>query len=433
MSRFSEFYRQLKQRRVIRTAIVYVALVWGALQVADLLAEAAFLSESTVKWLILLALVGFPITLLLSWFFETPWRERKALSVLGDVTIILAVATGVLLLAWQQYFRSFARPAIAIAQIEATDTRADTPAFGDYVARRLRFALATRPELAVSGSDSSLSPGLSGMTVEEKARALSVDYLVTGTLNQGSGELLRLNLQLFDASGELLWSEGFEDRLLDFSQFESSILNAVWEHLPLPADSLVAARSTITDCEYPRDPGAVRMLVQAQGGLFDENSALAILSGLIEEFEDNGLAHLARARMYFAQLETGPSPRKPVLNNLARQDLDRFELKCPGHPAARLLRFHQNPGILVTPDDHHSFAMDYPNDARAQLAYAIALLGQGHNGEAIAMARSASRIDPLIPEIACNAMLILERAGSPEPAGNINKTGFSCPDPERVH
>ena len=142
MPRLSEFYRQLKQRRVIRTGIVYAALVWGALQVADLLAEAGFIQERLVQWLIFTALVGFPLALILSWFYETPWRERKGLSVLGDIAIIIAIAVGVFLLAWQQFFTSFTRPTLAILALEATDTRADTPALGQHISENLRTALA---------------------------------------------------------------------------------------------------------------------------------------------------------------------------------------------------------------------------------------------------------------------------------------------------
>ena len=77
MSRFKSFYAQLKDRRVIRATLVYVALFWLLMQVADLLAEAEMISQESVRWLILLGLVGFPITLILSWFFEGSWHGRR--------------------------------------------------------------------------------------------------------------------------------------------------------------------------------------------------------------------------------------------------------------------------------------------------------------------------------------------------------------------
>ncbi len=49
----SKFYEQLKRRRVIRAAVIYAALLWAILQVADLLAEAEIVSGSVVRWVIL--------------------------------------------------------------------------------------------------------------------------------------------------------------------------------------------------------------------------------------------------------------------------------------------------------------------------------------------------------------------------------------------
>ncbi len=92
LSRLTGFYEQLKDRRVIRAALVYVALFWLLMQVADLLAEAEILSQVSVRWLILLSLVGFPIILVLSWFFEGSWHDRRWPAILGDVSIILAIA-----------------------------------------------------------------------------------------------------------------------------------------------------------------------------------------------------------------------------------------------------------------------------------------------------------------------------------------------------
>ena len=69
-----DLYAQLKDRRVIRTAIIYVALLWAILQVGDLLADAQLMSAIAVRWVIIVGVVGFPLALFASWFFENPWR-----------------------------------------------------------------------------------------------------------------------------------------------------------------------------------------------------------------------------------------------------------------------------------------------------------------------------------------------------------------------
>ena len=96
-------FTQLKERRVIRAALIYVALLWAALQVADLLAEAGFISAQLVRWLILLGAVGLPLTLLASWFLDTPWKQRKWIAVTGDLVIIVAIGLAAALFAGQQW------------------------------------------------------------------------------------------------------------------------------------------------------------------------------------------------------------------------------------------------------------------------------------------------------------------------------------------
>jgi TolB-like protein len=403
MSRFSNFYGQLRKRRVIRTAVVYAALVWGSLQVADLLADARFISDALVQGLIIAALVGFPLTLMLSWFFEAPWRQRKGLSVFGDVAVILAIAIGVFLVAWQQYFVSFTRPTLAITLIEATDARADSEALGPYLAGRIRMALATRPELAVSELSSSLRPQLERLGAAEKARALAADFILSGTLNQGPG-VLRVSLQLYDGEGELVWSEGFEDRLLDLGELEVRILHALWAELPLPAEALAATQGLMADCEYPPQAEAIRELVRAEDGQLEPDLAVARLTELIEQHEDNGLLLMARARAYFTQREDAAPPRKPVLNNLGLQDLKRLSDRCPGFPVGALLVLHNNRMALLKTAEIQSRLASFPNDAILLLALAEAWHREGDEEKSAAILREAWRLDPLGADTICSVV-----------------------------
>ena len=71
------FWDNLKERRVIRTTLLYVALLWVVLQAADLFADAGLISEQLVRWVILIGAAGLPVAIVASWFFEAPWKERR--------------------------------------------------------------------------------------------------------------------------------------------------------------------------------------------------------------------------------------------------------------------------------------------------------------------------------------------------------------------
>ena len=176
------FYEQLKQRRVIRASIIYGALLWALLQVADLLAGADMISDATVRWTIVIGVVGFPLTLIGSWFLESPWRERRWTSVAGDWLIIIGIAVAAFIFLWQQWVQSFARPVIAVLSIEATDTRDDTADLADHLTKRLRMLLATRIEVKVIEMGSSTHPVLVTKSLAEKTELLDAEYALTGTL-----------------------------------------------------------------------------------------------------------------------------------------------------------------------------------------------------------------------------------------------------------
>ncbi|HEX6308457.1 MAG TPA: tetratricopeptide repeat protein, partial [Longimicrobiales bacterium] len=68
--RLTSFLRELRRRRVGRVAVAYAITAWVLIQVADVVFPRLGLSESLITLLIVVASVGFPIALVLAWFFD---------------------------------------------------------------------------------------------------------------------------------------------------------------------------------------------------------------------------------------------------------------------------------------------------------------------------------------------------------------------------
>jgi hypothetical protein len=76
-----DFVRQLKQRRVPRVALAYMVTAFVGLQVAQLILPAMPVADSQqwYKGTVALAIAGFPIAVMVSWFFDwTPAGIRRA-------------------------------------------------------------------------------------------------------------------------------------------------------------------------------------------------------------------------------------------------------------------------------------------------------------------------------------------------------------------
>ena len=379
---FPSLFDNLKKRRVIRTTLIYAALLWVILQAADLLAGAGIISEQLVRWAILLGAVGLPVTVLASWFLDSPWKQQRWMAVTGDLVIIAAIALAAVLFAWQQWFTSFARPTVAVLKIEATDLRPESEDLAAHLALRLRMTLATRPELRVIELTSSHAEALQGRTVADKASLLGADYLLSGTVAQSESRL-RLNLQLFDREGQLVHGESFEDRLADQVQLQNRVMASFWDHLPLPADGRQVVRDMIAGCAYPDERIALLWVFAVDGG-----RSITSLPDLPENYDAEGIWQLTQARVLFDQLPSVPAPQRPVMQQVAMQRLANAEEQCAGLPDVELLRF----GHTLDRSNVEELILRHPSAAGLYRAAA------GQNSEprrATAFIEEARLLDPL--------------------------------------
>ena len=69
-SPISRFYQELKRRKVIRVAIVYVLVAWVVVEVASVMFPGLLLPDWSVRLVIGLAVIGFPIALVMAWALE---------------------------------------------------------------------------------------------------------------------------------------------------------------------------------------------------------------------------------------------------------------------------------------------------------------------------------------------------------------------------
>ena len=67
---FQRLFAELKRRHVFRVAAVYGATAFVVVQVADLLQEALRLPEAFLTGTAVLALLGFPLAIVLAWAYE---------------------------------------------------------------------------------------------------------------------------------------------------------------------------------------------------------------------------------------------------------------------------------------------------------------------------------------------------------------------------
>jgi eukaryotic-like serine/threonine-protein kinase len=79
MSPLRDFLLELKTRRVYRAAVVYAVVAWVVVQAAAIVVPELLLPEWITRAVIILALLGFPLVLVLAWAYDiTPHGVQRA-------------------------------------------------------------------------------------------------------------------------------------------------------------------------------------------------------------------------------------------------------------------------------------------------------------------------------------------------------------------
>ena len=83
--------RELRRRAVFRTAGLYVGISWIAIEASSVLLPAFDAPDWVMRAIIIIAFIGFPITIVLSWVFEI---TDRGIEVQGDPTDTMVVPFG---------------------------------------------------------------------------------------------------------------------------------------------------------------------------------------------------------------------------------------------------------------------------------------------------------------------------------------------------
>src|SRR5213082_3176810 len=119
----NEFFRRLKQRKLVQWAIAYVAAAFALLQGIDIVAQQFGWPEDVRRGITLALVVGFFVTLVLAWYHGERGAQRVSGMELLVIGLVLALGGGFL---WR--FAAAARTPDSKAVTVPNDSRMHDPA-----------------------------------------------------------------------------------------------------------------------------------------------------------------------------------------------------------------------------------------------------------------------------------------------------------------
>jgi adenylate cyclase len=260
------FFSELKRRKVFKVGAAYLIVAWLAVQAASIGFPAFDAPPWALRIFILIALLGFPIAVVMAWVFDvTPEGVKLDARPSGSKVLFAAAALLIVLaLFWYFYgqpsFRKgdVATPttagpnSIAVLPFVNMSGKADEDYFSDGMTEELLNVLAKIPKLNVVARTSVFEFKGKGGDVREIGRKLGVSNIVEGSVRRDR-EQVRVTAQLVRvADGFHIWSETYDRKLESVFALQDEIAQRIGAALKLSLgfSPPVAARSPIDPEAY---------------------------------------------------------------------------------------------------------------------------------------------------------------------------------------
>lgn len=461
MNPLQRFLSELRRRKVFRVAGVYAVAAWLIVQVADTFFPALRLPDWTVTLVAALAVLGFPVAVVLAWAVEiTPHGLRRAepgptrpdgvsrhRSAYAAVAIAMAAGLGAYAMVLparreaneiQAIDRSIAvLPFANVSGIEENEY------FSDGMTEDILTRLAGLEDLRVISRTSIMTYKGSDQTVPEIAAELGVRYVLEGSVRRVDDEV-RITGQLIDARTDRhLWAESYDRRVTDLLALQGEIATEIARALTLelsPGDrDRLEHRATASASAYDLYlKGRELLRADAAGPAERLNaiaSAIAAFRAALAEDPELAAAYAGLAEAYFLNRsgpEKGQNAQERYDSTLAfaRRAIDLDP---------------QLADAYVQLANAHYFIKDYnepaydlfrvalrlnPNHVRALLGLGITNEQADREVEALENTRRAAMLDPNAHEAWRHLAMRLFHLGFFEQAEPAFRRGI--PDPLRL-
>jgi TolB-like protein/Flp pilus assembly protein TadD len=420
--------REIKRRRVLHTLSLYIVGCWVALQVVEVLSDAG-LPPQTMRYLLFAMSVGFPLVLLVAWFFDvsvdgitrTPPRaddsELPTLN-LGDHALLIGLLGVLALNAW---ILSMPQPTqgggittdttghtLVVMGFEDRGDVGEEETIGDAIAGELRGEFQRLAGVRVLGPESSRALQAAGDARDELASELGVNSILSGEVQLHDGRL-ELDARVVRLpGGNVVWQSAYSADVSEGPDLHRRIVRAIVEAV-IPsanADAATAPRTKSGECASVYELYLRASQLSAVGMLDQRIAARELLKQAVQADPQCGIAWEALA--------------------VASIDWTKEGFARAGAAARRALEIHESlAGAWATLAEIAEEEMRWseaerlflralyvnPADARVNAMYAETLMARGRVSTALAYALDAYRYDPASSYVNFIASLTARYAG----------------------
>ncbi|MDQ2824622.1 MAG: hypothetical protein M3R29_04160 [Verrucomicrobiota bacterium] len=406
----SGFFEEVQRRKVYRVAVAYVVAAGFIIQIASASFPAWDLPSWTLRLVIVLLLVGFPLSLIVAWAYdvtpegiqatpETPTGKHRRRN------LIMLIATGVVVSAAAGFFllpRAVAHKvdkSIAVLPFENLSQEKENAFFADGIQDDILTNLSKIGDLKVISRTSVMLYRTKPATVREIGKALGVSTVLEGSVRR-EGNRVRVNVQLINtANDEHLWANNYDRDLTDVFAIQTDLAHEI-------ANALQAKLSPSEKEQIARKPTengeAYLAFVQAHNLNVGLEDYPRLQQG--EQMYERAIAldpKFALALARFSQLESWiyknfdpTAARKQKAVDLAERALQLEPSLPEAHVARGFAYYYGDRNYEAALNELGVAQRGLPNESEVYLAIGAIQRRQGKWEESTANLKKAAELDP---------------------------------------
>ena len=250
-NKLSQFWQELKRRKVLRVITVYAAAAFVILELVDIVAPSLGLPAWTLNFVIVLLCVGFILSIILSWVYDITPEGVKRTKAVSKVTEQkkekpsnnlgwkIATYTSVVVIIGLLMINIFGREkkyeevekSIAVIPFKYLSDESDKQYLADGMMDAILLHLTKVSDLKVRSRTSVEQYRNTEKTITEIGRELGVGYLLEGSF-QKSGDNVRLIVQLIRTNtDDHIWSNEYDRKWSDIFSVQSEVAKTVAKEL----------------------------------------------------------------------------------------------------------------------------------------------------------------------------------------------------------
>ncbi len=395
-----KFFSELKRRKVYRVAAAYAVIAWLLIQIVTQTFPFLEIPTWTIRLVIVLLVIGFPLALVLSWLFDVTPQGIERTNEVGSkpqpALVNLAKAA-------TPAASPIPEKSIAVLPFENLSDDPHNAYFADGVHDDILTSLAKIADLKVISRTSVQQYKTGARNLRDIAEALGVAHILEGTVRR-VGNRIRVNAQLINARTDAhVWGESFDREVTDLFAIQTELA----ERITLALRANISPREKANLQMRPTsDLGAYELYLRARdlfqwSGVGDaqENGerAVPLLEQAVARDPDFALAYALLSRIH-AELYWFGCDKRPSRLEASRTTAERALRLQPGlgeaHLALGFYHYYKDRDYKRACAQLDEALRATPNDSEVIGAMGVIDRRQGKWQEAIEQLKRACELDP---------------------------------------